>query len=81
MRGMFSMKPPPVMWATPLTTPALNRGEGLDVDLGGGEQHVAELFAAQLVEFGVHGVAGLLEQGLAHQGEAIGVYAGGGAGR
>ena len=52
--------------------------EGLDVDLGGGEQHVAELFAAQLVEFGVHGVAGLLEQGLAHQGEAIGVYAGGG---
>ena len=54
------------------------RGESLDVDLGGGEQHVAELFAAQLVKFGVHGVASLLEQGLAHQREAVGVYAGGG---
>ena len=54
------------------------RGQRLDIDLGGGEQHVAELFAAQLVEFGVHGVAGLLEQGLAHQGEAIGMHAGGG---
>ena len=51
--------------------------EGLDVDLGGGEQHVAELFAAQLVKFGVHGVASLLEQGLAHQREAVGVHAGG----
>ena len=54
------------------------RGESLDVDLGGGEQHVAELFAVQLVKFGVHGVASLLEQGLAHQREAVGVYAGGG---
>ena len=53
-------------------------GESLDVDLGGGEQHVAELFAAQLVKFGVHGVASLPEQGLAHQREAVGVYAGGG---
>ena len=53
------------------------RGKGLHVNLGRSEQHVAKLLTAQFVQYGVHGVAGLLEQGLAHQGEAIGMHAGG----
>ncbi len=51
--------------------------ECLDVDLGRGEQHVAELGSAEFGEHGVDGIAGLLEQGLAHEGEAVGVHAGG----
>ena len=54
------------------------RGQRLDIDLGGGEQHVAELLTAELIQLGVDGVSGLFEQGLAHQGEAIGMHAGGG---
>ena len=49
--------------------------ECLDVDLGRGEQHVAELGSAEFGEHGVDGIAGLLEQGLAHEGEAVGVHA------
>ena len=53
------------------------RGKGLHVNLGRSEQHVAKLLTAQFVQYGVHGVAGLLEQGLAHQGETVGMHAGG----
>ena len=50
-------------------------GKSLHIDFGWGEQHVAELFTVQLVQHGVHGVAGLFEQGFAYQGEAVGMHA------
>ena len=53
------------------------RGEGLHINLRRGEEHVAELFAVELVKHGIDGIASLLEQGFAHQREAVGMYAGG----
>ncbi len=75
MRGMFSMKPPPVMWATPFHVRGLEQRRASDVDLGGGEQ-LRPGFSPARPEFGVHGV--LLLEHLADQGEAIWVEAGGG---
>ena len=47
-RGMFSVRPPPVMWARACTgTCAEQRQHGLDVDARGREQRVAQRLAVQ----------------------------------
>ena len=75
-RGMLSVKPPPVMWARPLTAPVsrIARRQRLHIEPRRRQQRAAERHDRRERRRRIEAKPGLLDD-LAHQRKAVGVHA------